>query len=121
HRVRPPRAPAGFEAPEVQRLGPAGPSVRSDIYTVGRTLAALTLTAHSADLRALPAGPELTGLGLPATLDPFVRLLARATAPEPADRFDSAAQMREQVRGVRRQVRSAADGERRPPRSPLVR
>jgi serine/threonine-protein kinase PknG len=119
NRVSPPWGTAGFEAPEVPLLGPAGPSVRSDIYTVGRTLAALTLTAHSAEVRSVPAGAELTGLGLPATHDPFVRLLARATATEPADRFGSAAEMREQVRGVRRQVRSAADGEPRPTRSTL--
>ncbi|MGC4807515.1 tetratricopeptide repeat protein [Micromonospora sp. DT233] len=117
--VSPPWGTAGFEAPEVQRLGPAGPSVRSDIYTVGRTLAALTLTVSSADLRPLPAGQGLLRLPLPARLDPFARLLARATAVEPEERFDSAAQMREQVRGVRRQVRSAADGIPRPTRSTL--
>ncbi|MCI4065975.1 serine/threonine-protein kinase PknG [Micromonospora sp. R77] len=119
NRVSPPWGTAGFEAPEVPPLGPAGPSVRSDIYTVGRTLAALTLATSSADLRALPAGPDLHRLGLPATHDPFVRLLARATATAPEDRFGSAAEMREQVRGVRRQVRSAADGEPRPTRSGL--
>ncbi|WP_405095179.1 tetratricopeptide repeat protein [Micromonospora sp. NBC_01412] len=117
--VSPPWGTAGFEAPEVQRLGPAGPSVRSDVYTVGRTLAALTLAVSSADLRPLPVGQDLLRLPLPAPLDPFARLLARATAVEPEERFGSAAEMREQVRGVRRQVRSAADGIPRPTRSTL--
>ncbi|MER7169207.1 tetratricopeptide repeat protein, partial [Micromonospora sp. NPDC000207] len=117
--VSPPWGTAGFEAPEVQRLGPAGPSVRSDVYTVGRTLAALTLVVHSADVRPLPEGQDLLRLSLPARLDPFARLLARATAADPQERFGSAAEMREQARGVRRQVRSAADGLSRPGRSRL--
>ncbi|WBB80533.1 protein kinase [Micromonospora sp. WMMD882] len=117
--VSPPWGTAGFEAPEVQRLGPAGPSVRSDIYTVGRTLAALTLVVSSADLRPLPAGEDLLRLALPARLDPFARLLARATATDPQDRFGSAAEMREQVRGVADQVRAATDDVPRPSRSSL--
>ncbi|MER5337562.1 tetratricopeptide repeat protein [Micromonospora sp. NPDC002717] len=117
--VSPAWGTAGFTAPEVERLGPAGPSVRSDLYTVGRTLAALTLVPRSVDVTRIPPGPDLLRLPVPARLDPFLRLLARATAAEPDDRFASAAEMREQVRGVRRQVASAGDGVPRPTRSTL--
>ncbi|MER7335053.1 MULTISPECIES: tetratricopeptide repeat protein [unclassified Micromonospora] len=117
--VSPAWGTAGFTAPEVERLGPAGPSVRSDLYTVGRTLAALTLVPRSIDVARIPPGQDLLRLPVPARLDPFLRLLARATAAEPDDRFASAAEMREQVRGVRRQVSSAGDGVPRPTRSTL--
>ncbi|MFG3700947.1 tetratricopeptide repeat protein [Micromonospora sp. NPDC047620] len=117
--VSPAWGTAGFTAPEVERLGPAGPSVRSDLYTVGRTLAALTLVPRSVDVTRIPPGQDLLRLPVPARLDPFLRLLARATAAEPDDRFASAAEMREQVRGVRRQVASAGDGVPRPTRSTL--
>ncbi|MEU5949804.1 tetratricopeptide repeat protein [Micromonospora sp. NPDC047465] len=117
--VSPAWGTAGFTAPEVERLGPAGPSVRSDLYTVGRTLAALTLVPRSVDVARIPPGQDLLRLPVPARLDPFLRLLARATAAEPDDRFASAAEMREQVRGVRRQVSSAGDGVPRPTRSTL--
>ncbi|MBM7494354.1 serine/threonine-protein kinase PknG [Micromonospora luteifusca] len=119
NRVSPAWGTEGFTAPEVKRLGAAGPSVRSDIYTVGRTLAALTLVTQSTNVSRVAAGEELLRLPTPARLDPFLRLLARATAIDPADRFGSAAQMREQVQGVRLQVASAADGEARPSRSTL--
>ncbi|WBB71317.1 protein kinase [Micromonospora sp. WMMD1128] len=119
NRVSPAWGTEGYTAPEVKRLGAAGPSIRSDIYAVGRTLAALTLVTRSVDVSRIPAGPAVRRLPTPARLDPFLRLLARATAADPADRFGSAAQMREQVRGVRRQVASAADGEPRPSRSTL--
>ncbi|MGW4502420.1 tetratricopeptide repeat protein [Micromonospora sp. NPDC004336] len=117
--VSPAWGTAGFTAPEVERLGPAGPSVRSDLYTVGRTLAALTLVPRSVDVTRIPAGQDVLRLPVPARLDPFLRLLARATAADPDDRFGSAAEMREQVRGVRRQVSSAGDGVPRPTRSTL--
>ncbi|MEU4773577.1 tetratricopeptide repeat protein [Micromonospora sp. NPDC023644] len=117
--VSPAWGTAGYTAPEVERLGPAGPSVRSDLYTVGRTLAALTLVPRSTEVTRIPPGQDVLRLPVPARLDPFLRLLARATAAEPEDRFASAVEMREQVRGVRRQVGSATDGVPRPTRSTL--
>lgn len=49
----------------------------------------------------------------------FRRLLRRAAHPEPAQAFLSAAEMREQVRGVLTEVMSAADGRARPTVSAL--
>ncbi|MDR5971643.1 hypothetical protein NQE45_26575, partial [Escherichia coli] len=47
----------GFQAPEVPT---EGPSVASDIYTIGRTLAALTLKLPSEDGVFLPGIPNPT-------------------------------------------------------------
>ncbi|GAA5194439.1 serine/threonine-protein kinase [Rugosimonospora acidiphila] len=110
----------GFEAPEVQERGPAGPSVRSDLYTVGRTLGALTLATRTTEfLRRFPPGTDPRSIVTRDTLDPFIRLLARATATDPADRFGTAEQMREQLAGVRRQLLAVHEGTPQPGRSVL--
>jgi serine/threonine-protein kinase PknG len=79
----------GFQAPEVEANGP---SVRSDLYSVGRTLAAL-------------CPPEQAGA------DAYERLLSRATHPEPDRRFGSATDLAEQLAGVLRECLAAAEGE----------
>ncbi|MGB9225784.1 serine/threonine-protein kinase PknG [Mycobacterium sp.] len=89
----------GFQAPEIVRTGP---TVATDIYTVGRTLAALTLNMPTHNGRyadGLPQDdPVLT------KYDSFRRLLARATDPDPRRRFNSAEEMSGQLIGVLRQV-----------------
>jgi serine/threonine-protein kinase PknG len=91
----------GFQAPEVARG--SRPSVSSDLYTVGRTLAVLT-TAFD-----FVKGYE-TSLPGPDTVpvfsehESFYRLLRRATATEPRHRFGSAAQLAAQLVGVLREV-----------------
>ena len=105
----------GYQAPEIAA---AGPSVASDLYTVGRTL--LVLTCHvsgftSTYVHSLPAQASAPAL---AASDSFYRLLVKACAPEPADRFVSADEMRVQALGVQREVAAAAaqppDGTVRP-------
>lgn len=93
----------GFAAPEILRK--AGPSVASDLYSVGRTLAALTVRFPMADQSgaSLPL-PDPDDEPVFARYESFYRLLRRATAPEPADRFGSAARFAEQVTGVLREV-----------------
>lgn len=89
----------GFQAPEIVRTGP---TIATDIYTVGRTLVKLT-----ADLRddqyieSLP-GPE--DLVLFDRYESYYRLLVRATDPRPAQRFSSADEMAAQCKGVLREV-----------------
>lgn len=118
-RVNPPWGTPGLQAPEVDELGARGLGVRSDLYTVGRTLMALTLTDDTGSLASrFPAGQPLRGRpGLPAEV--YLRFLDRATARDPARRFATAGAMREQLQGVLRQVRSAATGEPEPARSAL--
>ncbi|WP_315987409.1 serine/threonine-protein kinase, partial [Actinomadura sp. HBU206391] len=106
----------GYQAPEI---GTEGPSISSDLYTVGRTLAVLTFsfkgytTIHAHDLPAREDVPLLL------RHESYDRLLRRATHWEPARRFQSATEMSEQLAGVLREVLSAEDGRPRPAPSTL--
>ncbi|HLH84081.1 MAG TPA: tetratricopeptide repeat protein [Trebonia sp.] len=99
----------GYQAPEIETQGP---SPASDLYTVGRTLAVLTLefAGYQGEYRyRLPASAPLL-----AQQESFARLLRRATHTDPKRRFQSAGEMAEQATGVLREVLSLADGEPRP-------
>jgi serine/threonine-protein kinase PknG len=92
---------AGFQAPEI---ADAGPSVPSDIYTIGRTLAVLTMDFRGYQKQfehSLPAPADHPAL---ARFDSFHRLLLKATAPEPDDRFQTVAELGDQALGVLREV-----------------
>ena len=96
----------GFQAPEIARTGP---TVASDIYTVGRTLASLIVT--------LPVknGVYVDGLPTPDEEPLFreylslYRLLLRATDPDPDVRFSSATAMSNQLMGVLREILAIRD------------
>jgi serine/threonine-protein kinase PknG len=100
----------GYQAPEIAT---AGPSVESDIYTVGRALAVMTFPFdfHVTHRDRLP-GP--TEVPLLAQFESYHRLLLRATATHPATRFGSAVEMKEQLTGVLREVLATLDGQPRP-------
>ena len=91
----------GYQAPEIAT---EGPSASSDIYTVGRTLAVLTLgispARHGAPVE-LPTAAEHPVL---SSYESFDRLLRRATDPDPRRRFRSADEMCEQLNGVLHEV-----------------
>uniref|UniRef100_UPI001300A616 protein kinase domain-containing protein n=1 Tax=Glycomyces dulcitolivorans TaxID=2200759 RepID=UPI001300A616 len=99
---------SGYQAPEV--TGDRFPDVGSDLYTVGRTLAVLTLafspavrTAAGAIATApLPARP-------PGYDESLYLLLQRACHADPRERFESAADMADQLTGVLRQIRAGLD------------
>ncbi|HVQ51322.1 MAG TPA: tetratricopeptide repeat protein, partial [Mycobacterium sp.] len=99
----------GFQAPEIVRTGPTVPT---DIYTVGRTLAALTLNLRTRRGRFVDGLPEddpvLT------EYDSFGRLLRRAIDPDPRRRFASAEEMSGQLLGVLREVVAQDTGVPRP-------
>ena len=91
----------GYQAPEVAEVGP---SVASDIYTIGRTLVVLCMEFRGYQgtyLHTLPP-PESTPLF--ATYDSLYWLIAKCCAPDPADRFASADELRTQLLGVLREV-----------------
>ena len=96
-------ASRAFSAPEIHEG--AIPSIGTDLYTVGRTLAVLTQPAVAASAH-LPDPGQRDSLG---TYESFYRFLQRATHPDPRSRFASADEMAEQLTGVLRQV-LAADG-----------
>jgi serine/threonine-protein kinase PknG len=101
----------GYQAPEVARTGP---TVASDIYTIGRTLAVLSFEFRHFTTRYAECLPDRSEVPLLAREESFFRLLRRATHPDPARRFETAAEMAEQTLGVLREVVSAADGVARP-------
>jgi serine/threonine-protein kinase PknG len=99
----------GYQAPEIVRTGP---TVATDIYSVGRTLAALTLNLRLRKGRYVEGLPEddpvLTDY------DSFSRLLRRAIDPDPRRRFGSAEEMTSQLIGVLREVVAQDSGMPRP-------
>ncbi len=89
----------GYQAPEIVRTGP---TVATDIYTVGRTLAALTLNLRTRNGRYVDGLPEDDPVL--NKYDSFGRLLRRAIDPDPRRRFASAEEMSAQLMGVLREV-----------------
>jgi serine/threonine-protein kinase PknG len=89
----------GFQAPEIVRTGP---TIATDIYTVGRTLAALTLNLRTRNGRYVDGLPDDDPVL--KNYDSFGRLLRRATDPDPRRRFSTAEEMSAQLMGVLREV-----------------
>ncbi|WP_239003445.1 serine/threonine-protein kinase [Nocardia panacis] len=102
----------GYQAPEITETGP---TVVSDIYTVGRTLAVLML-----DLPRDKSGHHLPGIPGPdeqpllRRYPSLYRLLLRATDPDPARRFPSAYSMYCQLAGTLRMVLAVDTGREHP-------
>ncbi|MET0450679.1 MAG: serine/threonine-protein kinase PknG [Mycobacterium sp.] len=99
----------GYQAPEIVKTGP---TVATDIYTVGRTLAALTLELRTRNGRYDDGLPEDDPVL--ARYDSFGRLLRRAIDPDPRRRFASAEEMSGQLIGVLREVVARDFGTPRP-------
>ena len=99
----------GYQAPEIVRTGP---TVATDIYTVGRTLAALTLDLRTRKGRYVEGLPEEDPVL--TEYDSFARLLRRAIDPDPRRRFGSAEEMTGQLLGVLREVVAQDSGAPRP-------
>lgn len=106
----------GYQAPEVAE---AGPSVASDLYTVGRTLAVLTFDFQGYTTVYADSLPDPDNIDVFRRYESFYRLLVRATDPDPARRFASAQEMAEQLTGVLREVVSLQTGRARPAVSTL--
>ncbi|UCA49072.1 serine/threonine-protein kinase PknG [Streptomyces sp. WA6-1-16] len=106
----------GYQAPEVAELGP---SVASDLYTVARTLAVLTFDFQGYTNVFVDSLPDPDTIEVFRTYESFYRLLVRATDPDPARRFASAAEMAEQLTGVLREVVALQTGRPRPALSTL--
>jgi serine/threonine-protein kinase PknG len=91
----------GYQAPEVPEVGT---SVASDIFTLGRTLAVLAMEFRGYQSKYLASLPPVAEVPLFQRHDSFYRLLLKACAPDPADRFASADELRVQLIGVLREV-----------------
>jgi len=99
----------GYQAPEIVKTGP---TVATDIYTVGRTLASLTLEMRTRNGRYVDGLPEDDPVL--KQYDSFGRLLRRAIEPDPRRRFASAEEMSGQLLGVLREVVAHDTGVPRP-------
>ena len=95
----------GYQAPEVPEVGP---SVASDIFTVGRSLAVMTFEFRGYQSTYATSLPPVDEVPIFAQHDSFHRLLLKACAPDPADRFASADELRVQLLGVLREIVATA-------------
>jgi serine/threonine-protein kinase PknG len=98
----------GYQAPEVPE---SGASIASDLYTVGRTLAVLTIdfAGFQDEKRYAVRLPPRQDVPVFQRYESFYRFLQKATGADPSTRFQTAAEMAEQLVGVLRQV-IATDG-----------
>ena len=99
----------GFQAPEVAEVGP---SVASDIYTLGRTLCVLAMEFRGYQSRYVDSLPPVDEVPLFQKYDSVYRLLLKACAQDPADRFQSADEFRVQLLGVLREVVADKQGDK---------
>ncbi len=97
----------GFQAPEVPTQGC---SVASDIYTIGRTLLICCEEVKQYQTTYATSLPPQEELAVLARFDSVYRLIAKACAPAPADRFASVEELRDQMLGVLREVAGAIRG-----------
>ena len=100
----------GYSAPEAG----AGPTVASDLFTIGRTLAVLLtdIRGFGKEHRyTLPSASEEPRF---AQQESLYRFLLKSTAENPDDRFQDADEMADQLLGVLREVVAVETGTPRP-------
>jgi serine/threonine-protein kinase PknG len=90
----------GYSAPEAGE----GPTVVSDLFTIGRTLAVLLTDIRGFSKEHLYTLPSPQEEALFAQQESLYRFLIKATAENPDDRFQSADEMADQLLGVLREV-----------------
>lgn len=100
----------GYLAPEI---GLTGPTVATDIYTVGRTLAVLVadIPQDSRFVADLP-GPDTVPVF--AEHESLYRAILRATDADPANRFPSMEELADQLTGVLHEIVAADSGTPQP-------
>ncbi|QNJ90461.1 protein kinase [Mycolicibacterium fluoranthenivorans] len=96
----------GYQAPEIARTGP---TVASDVYTVGRTLAVLVMDVPQEKGHFVAELPGPDTVPVLARHESLHLALLRATDPDPTRRFPSMAELTDQLTGVLHEI-VAADG-----------
>ncbi len=90
----------GYAAPEAG----AGPTIVSDLFTIGRTLAVLVTNISGFSSEYQYTLPSAAANSVFAQQESLYRFLLKATATNPDDRFQTAEEMAEQLLGVLREV-----------------
>jgi serine/threonine-protein kinase PknG len=98
----------GFQAPEVADVGP---SVASDIFTIGRTLAVLAMEFRGYQSTYVATLPPVEDTPIFQRYDSLYRTLQKSTASNPDDRFQTGDELRNQLIGVLREVVAVDSGE----------
>ncbi len=96
----------GYQAPEITRTGP---TVASDVYTVGRTLAVLVADLPQQNGRFVEQLPGPGDVPVFAEHESLYRAIVRATDPDPDRRFSSMEQLADQLTGVLHEIAAAGD------------
>jgi serine/threonine-protein kinase PknG len=106
----------GYQAPEIAQHGP---SIESDLFTVGRMMAVLAFDFKGATSTFATTLPDRESIPVFARFESFYRAVRRATHERRERRFSSSAEMAEQLTGVLREVLALTDGTPRPAPSTL--
>ncbi|WNG95351.1 serine/threonine-protein kinase [Mycobacterium sp. ITM-2016-00318] len=101
----------GYQAPEISRTGP---TVATDVYTVGRTLAVLVMDVPQTNGRFVEQLPGPDAVPVFAQHESLYRAIRRATDPEPAKRFPSMGELADQLTGVLHEIAAADRGHPQP-------
>jgi serine/threonine-protein kinase PknG len=104
----------GYQAPEIAETGP---TVASDVYTVGRTLAVLLMDVPQEHGRFVEQLPGPATVPVLAKHDSLYRAILRATDLDPSHRFSSMEEMADQLTGVLHEIAAADSDTARPRRS----
>ena len=102
----------GYQAPEIAQTGP---TVASDVYTVGRTLAVLVMNVPQEYGRLVTKLPGPETVPVLAEHESLYLAILRATDRDPGRRFSSMEEMADQLTGVLHEI-AAADGHTLRPR-----
>lgn len=105
----------GYSAPEAGE----GPTIVSDLYTIGRTLAVLLTDIKGFSKEHIYSLPSPEEEPLFAQQESLYRFLIKATAENPDDRFQSADEMADQLLGILREVVAIETNTPRPTTSNL--
>jgi len=106
----------GYKAPELEK---DGPSVESDLYTVGRMLAVLAFDFKGYQRDFAHKIPNRESVPVLTRFESFDRALRRATHAQRERRFSSSAEMAVQLTGVLREVVALERGAQQPAVSSL--
>lgn len=105
---------AGYQAPEIAQTGP---TVASDVYTVGRTLAVLVMDVPQEHGRFVDQLPGPAAVPVLAKYESLYRAILRATDVDPLRRFSSMEEMADQLTGVLHEIASTDTGIAQPRQS----